>query len=53
MATMYPSSDGYIQQDNAPCHKAQNISNWILEHDNKFTVKVQINRIKIHILENT
>jgi len=20
MATMYPSSDGYIQQDNAPCH---------------------------------
>jgi len=23
MATMYPSSDGYFQQDNAPCHKAQ------------------------------
>jgi len=22
MATMYPSSDGYFQQDNAPCHKA-------------------------------
>jgi len=21
MATMYPSSDGYFQQDNAPCHK--------------------------------
>jgi len=19
---MYPSSDGYFQQDNAPCHKA-------------------------------
>jgi len=22
MATMYPSTDGYFQQDNAPCHKA-------------------------------
>jgi len=22
MAIMYPSSDGYFQQDNAPCHKA-------------------------------
>jgi len=28
MTTMYPSSDGYFQQDNAPCH------NWFLEHDN-------------------
>ena len=33
-----PSSDGYIQQDNAPCHKAHIISNWFLEHDNEFTV---------------
>ncbi len=23
MTTVYPSSDGYFQQDNAPCHKAQ------------------------------
>jgi len=22
MATFYPSSDGYFQQDNTPCHKA-------------------------------
>jgi len=22
MATVHPSSDGYFQQDNAPCHKA-------------------------------
>ncbi len=22
MTTVYPSSDGYFQQDNAPCHKA-------------------------------
>jgi len=34
---MYPSSDGYFQQDNASCHKAQIISNWFLEHDNEFT----------------
>jgi len=38
MATMYPSFDGYFQQDNAPCHKARIISNWLLEHDNEFTV---------------
>jgi len=35
---MYPSSDGYFQQDNAPCHKARIISNWFLEHDNEFPV---------------
>jgi len=33
MATMYPSSDGYFQQENAPCHKARIISNWFLEHE--------------------
>ncbi len=27
----------YFQQDNAPCHKAQIISDWFLEHDNEFT----------------
>jgi len=27
MATMYPFSDGYFQQDNAPCHKARINSN--------------------------
>ncbi len=37
MTTVYPSSDGYLQQDNAPCHKAQIISDWFLEHDNEFT----------------
>ncbi len=26
MTTVYPSSDGYFQQDNAPFHKAQIIS---------------------------
>ncbi len=31
MTTVYPSSDG-------PCHKAQVISDWFLEHDNEFTL---------------
>ncbi len=30
--------DSYFQQDNAPCHKAQIISDWFLEHDNEFTL---------------
>ncbi len=36
MTTLYPSFDGYFKQDNAPCHKAQIISDWFLEHDNEF-----------------
>jgi len=38
--TMYPSSDGYFQQDNKArqSHKARIISNWFLEHENEFTV---------------
>ncbi len=38
MTTVYLSSDDYFQQDNAPCHKAQIISGWFLEHDNEFTL---------------
>ncbi len=38
MTTVYTSSDGYFQQDNAPCHKAQIISEWFLEHENEFTL---------------
>ncbi len=38
MSTVYPSSDGYFQQDNAPFYKAQIISDWFLEHDNEFTL---------------
>ncbi len=38
MTTVYPSSDGYFQQDNASCHKAQIISDWFLENDNEFTL---------------
>ncbi len=36
MTTVYLSSDGYFQQDNAPCNKAQIISDWFLQHDNEF-----------------
>ncbi len=38
MTTVYPSSDDHFQQDNAPCHKAQIISDWFLEHENEFTL---------------
>jgi len=38
MTTVYPYSDGYFQQDNAPCLKAQIISDRFLEHDNEFTL---------------
>ncbi len=37
MTIVYPSSEGYFQQDSASCHKAQIISDWFLEHDNEFT----------------
>ncbi len=38
ITTVYPSSDDYFQQDNAPCNKAQIISDWFLEQDNEFTL---------------
>ncbi len=36
MTTVHPSSDGYFQQDNAPCYKI--VSDWFLKHDNEFTL---------------
>ncbi len=38
ITTVYPSSDDYFLQENAPRHKAQIISDWFLEHDNVFTL---------------
>lgn len=38
MTTVYPSSDGYIQQDNLAYHKVWIISDWFLKHDNEFSV---------------
>ncbi|KAM8844829.1 rho GTPase-activating protein 23 isoform 3-T3 [Spinachia spinachia] len=37
MTPVYPSSDGYFQQDNVPCHRAPIISDWFLEHDSEFS----------------
>ncbi len=36
MATVYPPSNGYFQQDNAPCHKAHVISSWFHQHGKEF-----------------
>ncbi len=36
--SLYDYSVPIFQQDNAPCHKAQIISDWFLEHDNEFTL---------------
>ncbi len=36
MTTVNLSSDDYFQQDDAPCHKAQIISDCFLEHENEF-----------------
>lgn len=38
MTTVDPSSHGYFQQDNAPCHKVHIISNWFLEDDDELPV---------------
>ncbi len=64
MTTVYPSSNGYFQMDNASRHKAQIISDWFLEHDNvHFTqmastvTRSQSNRVwdvverEIHIMD--
>ncbi len=54
MTTVHPSSDGYFQQDNEQFHKAQIISDWFLEHDNKFTIlkwppqSPDLNPIELH-----
>ncbi len=38
MTTVLPIFWCYFQQDNAPCHKDQIISDWFLERDNVFTL---------------
>ncbi len=37
ITTVYPTSECFFR-DNEPCHKAQIISDWFLEHDNEFTL---------------
>ena len=36
MAAVYQSANGFVQQDNAPCHKARIVQEWFHEHDSKF-----------------
>ncbi len=47
MTTVYPSSDGYFQQNNAPCHKAQIISNWFHSLSSLYSNGLHIHQISI------
>lgn len=38
MAIIYPSHNGYIQYDNAPCHKSQVVLHWSHENGREFSV---------------
>ena len=33
MTAVYPSANGFIQQNNAPCHKARIVQEWFHKHD--------------------
>ena len=35
MAAVYPSANGFLQQDNAPYHKARIVQEWLQEHDSE------------------
>ncbi len=45
MTTVYPSSDGYFQQDNAPCHKSSNHVRLVSWHDNEFTLLIMASTV--------
>lgn len=38
MTTVHLFCNGYFQQCDTQCHRAQIMSNWFLEYDNEFTV---------------
>ena len=38
MFTVFPDGDGTFQQDNAPCHTAAIIKDWLEEHNQEFQV---------------
>lgn len=54
LTAMYPSPDGYFQQDNAPCQNGQIVSKRFLDHDNEFATlqwppqSPDLNPIKSH-----
>ena len=38
MAAMYPSANGFLQQNNSPCHKIRIDQEWFHEHDSEFSL---------------
>ncbi|GBM70738.1 Transposable element Tc1 transposase [Araneus ventricosus] len=36
MAFVFPTGNGFFQQDNAPCHKARIVLEWFEEHTDEF-----------------
>ncbi|KAK3522147.1 hypothetical protein QTP70_026962 [Hemibagrus guttatus] len=38
METLFPDGCDLLQQDNAPCHKAEMVQEWFDEHNNQFEV---------------
>nr|KAF6369295.1 hypothetical protein mMyoMyo1_010662 [Myotis myotis] len=38
MLMVYPNGDGFFQQDNAPCHDARIVQEWVQEHEGDFTL---------------
>ena len=38
MVAVYPSVNGFLQQDNAPYHKARIGQEWFHEHDSEFSL---------------
>ena len=39
MAAMYPTANRFLQQDNAPCHKARLVQEWFHKHDSEFSLQ--------------
>ena len=38
MAAVYPSENGFLQQDNVPRHKARKVQEWFHEHGSEFSL---------------
>ena len=38
MVAVCPSVNGFLQQDDAPCHKARIVHEWFHKHDSEFYV---------------
>ncbi len=53
MTTVYPSSNGYFLQDNAPCHKAQIISDWFFNMTRSSLYSNGLHSLQISIQKST